>query len=258
MVPIDLVTQRAEELGLKCKRLARTPAVRGFLSKRLLIEGRPCQVISARIYHHPSPAKIKVYPLYFPSSRWPDFLIYVSKDKDGSTAFFIVPRGAVNKGTSLCAPESWLFKYQDAWSLLSEHLASEKLERRFEERNWKLTKLIAIAESKGYDVELIPKHHWPGHVQNRVCINGRNCQVMSASRLSADSSTREWSLINVNPPRNKWAEFLIFAVPSESEQTSVFIVPRDRIQKKTTTSLTAKWINAYADRWDLLEPVREA
>jgi hypothetical protein len=77
---------------------------------------------------------------------------------------------------------------------------------------------------------------------------------MSASRLSSDRSAAEWKLININPPRNRWAEFLILIVPADSEQNTVFILPRERIPRKTTTSITAKWVNEYADRWDLLAP----
>jgi|HubBroStandDraft_4_1064222.scaffolds.fasta_scaffold25127_4 hypothetical protein len=252
MALIDLVKRKAEELGLKCQH-TRTYGKRH--SKWLVIEGRPCQVVSARIYRHPDSTRIAVYGLYLPASHWPDFLIYVSMDKQGLASFFVVPRGEATKSTSLCAPENWLFKYKDAWSLLSENLAPERLERRFEELNWKLQKLITVAQSKRYNVQLIPKGKWPGHVQNRIRINGRQCQVMSASRLSSDRNAREWKLININPPRNTWAEFLIFILPSDSEQTSIFIVPRERIQKKTTTSITAKWINECADRWDLLAPI---
>src|ERR1700719_264599 len=254
---IDLVTAKAQELGLTCARLPVHQTDALHHSRWLHIEGRPCQVVSARIFYpQQGRTKLTAYGLYLPTSRWPDFLIYVSKDKtDGSASFFVVPRGDAVKNTSLCGPENWLFKYKDAWSLLSEHLSPAKLKRRFEALNWKLRTLVRIAANKGYEVELVRKVGKPGYIQNRICINGRRCQVMSASRLSSNRNTREWNLININPPTNTWAEFLIFILPSVKESPTIFIAPRKAIHKKTTTSLSAQWINVYLDRWDFLSHV---
>jgi len=79
---IDLVTEKTQELGLTCARLPVHQTDTLHHSRWLHIEGRPCQVVSARIFYpQQGRTKLTAYGLYLPTSRWPDFLIYVSKDK---------------------------------------------------------------------------------------------------------------------------------------------------------------------------------
>ena len=131
---IDLVTKKAQELGLTCARLPVHQTDALHHSRWLHIEGRPCHVFPlAFSIRNRDAQNSRPTDCICPRLDGPDFLIYVSKDKaDRSASFFVVPRGDAVKNTSLCGPGNWLFKYKDAWSLLSEHLSPAKLKRRFE------------------------------------------------------------------------------------------------------------------------------
>lgn len=168
--------------------------------------------------------------------------------------FFVVPRGAIDKETAVCSSTNWIFEYQDAWHLLTEELSPDKLERRFRILNSKTGGVIAAAEKKGCQVDLIRKkgRHFPFYRQNKLVINGRRCQVMSASRLSKDQNLYHSMVVNLNPPRDKWAEFLIFVIPQADGRSPIFIVPRDRVPHKTTATLTAGWFLDFLDAWSLI------
>ena len=125
-------------------------------------------------------------------------------------SFFVIPRGDVVKSTSLCSPDSWVSKYKDDWSLFSEHLPTNRFDRRFQKFNWKLRFINEHAKSFGLKVELVSNSDNSGHLQNHVILNGRRCQLMAAARLSADPNKSEWDLIVLHASKQTWAEFLIF------------------------------------------------
>jgi len=245
------VLLRANELAFKYKRFVRKGTPDGFHRRYLLIEDRKCQVISGLIYHHDS--KIEILPVHFSTSLWPDFLIYVARGS-GPPMFFIVPRGMIANHTSLCSVESWIFKFQDAWSLLTEKLSPTELERRFRPLNWKMEAIIAAAKENGCAVELIPKknNRWPHNKQNKLLINERRCQVMSAHRISTDSASYFSTVINVRKPIDDWAEFLFYLVRKTNDKISIFIMPSKDAPTRTTATMTG-WLEPYRDAWKLVD-----
>jgi hypothetical protein len=248
---IDLVSTHAQERGLRCERA--TDVRPGVRKKCLRIAGYACQIVPLRLYPTGSNFDLVLHALYLPRSEWPDFVIYVCENAINSPIFFIVPRGELSTETGVCAKNNWLFKYQDAWSLLSEGIAKTKLTRRFRETPTKLMVVVRKANILGLLIERIKLKNAPSkHVRDRLLINGRKCQVLSAGGLRSKAHQVS-PIINLNLPNNPWAEFLIFVVPSTNIE-HVFILPRSRLLKKTTTTLASKWLAEYADNWDLLGP----
>jgi hypothetical protein len=128
-----LVIDEASARGLRCEEIPSDE--RGYYRyrRRLLIEDHRCQVIPSRVFYADSPSskQHKVFHLCLPRTRWADFLICAVEDNETpNISFFVIPRGDVVKSTSLCSPDSWVFKYKDDWSLFSEHLPTERFERR--------------------------------------------------------------------------------------------------------------------------------
>jgi hypothetical protein len=156
----------------------------------------------------------------------------------------------MSKETGVCAQNNWLFKYENAWSLLSIDLSSTELARRFDDTPWKLQVVIRKAKALGLDVRLIgTKKLASRHIKDRLLINSCKCQVITAGGLTTEN--RDTPIINLYAPKNSWADFLIFVVSDTVEH--VFIVPRSKITKRTTTTLTSKWLAEYADNWAAVE-----
>jgi hypothetical protein len=245
---IDVVAEEARARGLTCER---ADVRKGLQTKCVRIAGYACQISPLRLYPTGKNSDLVAHSLYLPRSDWPDFIIYVSADGKETSQFFIVPRGEMSKETEVCAEDSWLFKYENAWSLLSTDIASTKLARRFEHTPWKLRVVIRKAEAVGLTVRFIGKKNLPSrHVKDRLYINSCRCQVITAGGLPPRKNLYT-PIINIYAPKNSWADFLIFVVPDNEEH--VFIVPRSKITRRTSTTLTSKWLAEYADNWAAVE-----
>jgi hypothetical protein len=242
---IDVVAEEARARGLTCK----SADVRGGLqTKCVRIAGYACQIVPLRLYLTGKNSDLVEHSLYLPRSDWPDFIIYVFASQKETSQFFIVPRGEISKETSVCAPNSWLFKYENAWTLLSPGIERTRLDRRFDDTPWKLRVAIRKAKAVGLDVRLIgTKNVASRHIKDRLLINSCKCQVITAGRLTIKNL--ETPIINLYAPKNSWADFLIFVVHSNAVE-HVFVVPRSKITRRTTTTLESKWLAKYADNWD--------
>jgi hypothetical protein len=241
---IDVVAQEAKARGLTCER---ADVRNGLQTKCVLIGGYACQIVPLRLYQTGKNSDLIAYSLYLPRSDWPDFIIYVFANRKETARFFIVPRGVISKETGVCAQDSWLFKYENAWTLLSPGIESARLARRFDMTPWKPRVVIRRAKALGLDVRLIrTKKLASRHIKDRLLINSCKCQVITAGGLTAKN--RETPIINLYAPKNSWADFLIFVALDTVEH--VFIVPRSKITRRTTTTLTSKWLAEYADNWD--------
>jgi hypothetical protein len=238
------VVKEASAHGLKCEELpVGGPGTRQF-RRRLLIEGRKCQLILSKVQHvRGSTSVLAIYPAPLPRTQWADFLLYVIRDDGhpGNVSFFVVPRGDTVKRTTVCSADNWFFQYKDAWSLLTESLSGERFERNTELFNWKMSFTMNRAKSLGFDVKLADNNR-KGHLQNRLLINGRKCQLIALARKHSD-------YIAFQVPKQDWAEFLIFL---NAENLPTFIFPRERIHRTISTSLRAGWLSGYQDNWELL------
>jgi hypothetical protein len=246
---IDAVAERAQANGLVCER---ADVHQGWQNKCIRIAGYACQIVPLRLYTRGKNSDLVVHSLYLPRSDWPDFVIYVfANDKDPSR-FFIVPRGEISKETGVCASDNWLFKYESAWSLFSSVVPRRKLIRRFDNTPRKLRLVIRKAKGEGLRVRLIgKKNERSQHIKGRLYVNSCKCQVMSAGGLKRKDNSRG-PIININRPKNSWADFLIYVVPSVTVE-HVFIIPTAHVTKATTTTLTSAWLNEYADNWNALK-----
>ena len=241
---IDAVTQEALARGLTCER---ADVRSGLRNKCVRIAGYACQIVPLRLYLTGKNSDLVEHSLYLPRSDWPDFIIYVFASRNETSQFFIVPRGEIAKETSVCALDSWLFKYENAWALLSTDIESARLARRFDDNPWKLRVAIRKAKALGLKVRLIGKKNLPSrHVKDRLFINSCKCQVITAGGLTRKNLYTP--TINLYAPKNSWADFLIFVVPDTEEH--IFIIPRSKITKPTTTTLESKWLAKYAGNWD--------
>jgi hypothetical protein len=241
---IDVVVQEAQARGLTC---TRADVRRGLRNKCVRIAGYACQIVPMQLYLTGKNSDLVDHCLYLPRSDWPDFIIYVFAKRKETTRFFIVPRGEISKETTVCAPNNWLFKYENAWPLLSAGIASERLARRFDHTPWKLWVVIRKARALGLDVQLVgTKKLASRHIKDRLLINSCKCQVITAGVFTTKDHTTP--IINLYAPKNRWADFLIFVVPDNVED--VFIVPRLKITRRTSTTLPSKWLAEYADNWD--------
>lgn len=153
---------------------------KGLRKKCVRIAGYACQIVPLHLYPTGKNSDLVEHSLYLPRSDWPDFIIYVVVDSE-TPRFFIVPRGEMSKETGVCAQNNWLFKYENAWSLLSTSVASTELARRFEMTPWKLLVAIRKAEGLGLEVGLIGKKNLPSrHIKDRLLINSCKCQMITA------------------------------------------------------------------------------
>lgn len=227
---------------------------RGSFS-RLLIEGRPCQAVPARRFR-PSRQypKAECVQLYLPRTRWPDFLIYVLGLEDSERpVFYIVPRGDMSADTAR-TPAS-LESYKDAWHSVQMIPSGERTKREFKELSTAIRAVVKKAREKGLSVSLFnrPPRRLPNPYQHRALIQGQKCQIMTAPRCSASRDHHSWKTVNIKDPKDKWGEFVIYAVnPPEKSHRGFFIIPRGLIKRTTSRTLSSPWLEPYADAWDLL------
>ncbi len=179
---IEVVAQEARARGLTCKR---ADVRNGLRNKCVRIAGYACQIVPLRLYPTGRNSDLVEHSLYLPRSDWPDFIIYVFANRKETTRFFIVPRGEISKETGVCALDSWLFKYENAWTLLSPGIERARLDRRFDDTPWKLQVAIRKAKAVGLEVRLIGTKNLASlHVKDRLLINSCKCLVITAGGLT--------------------------------------------------------------------------
>ena len=258
MLLIDLITEEAKRQGLRVQRLLRAPDRQA--KRWLLIGGRSCQAIPARVFHpDPDNPENEAVSLYLPRTDWPEFLIYVVEpETEGQqSSFYVVPRGALSADTARAPTSKQLKRYEDAWSLLATVPKGRETARRFRLLSWALRIAAQEAVRSGLHVTLVPHQkktklfRWRQH---RVYIGGRRCHVMSAPRLSTNPGNRAWKAVRLKDPKENWAEFIIYVAkgPPEPPRPLLFIVPRLKIQQTTTRTLSSPWLAEYANAWRLL------
>lgn len=252
----NAVVGKAVSNGLDVKRIIFSDQER-WDGRSLLIEGKPCQIIRTR-YHvsNPSSPEAVSIRLYLPRTDWPDFLIYVLRQVAGPLEYYVLPRGVLSKETALC-PGS-LQKYRDAWTLFTQPLSPDLLERRFAVLNWQLRKAIAAAQQTGLEVTLIKRRThrpWAEFCQTRILIEGRRCALHSLSRITPDSNDPRHDYVAVRKPKSDWAEFQLCMLP-QSRDRDVYVIPSGSINASTVVSIENERLIFYRNNWNLLkEPV---
>lgn len=111
--PIDKVLREARRHGLQATRIG--PKIKGkdYYSRRLLVEGRRCEVRRAYPKHG---SCVHLNP---PKSEWAEFVVYVLMgDKRKHLPMLIVPVGVILKQTFRSWNKEPLIKFADAWHQL--------------------------------------------------------------------------------------------------------------------------------------------
>lgn len=253
--------KEAEARGLRANRVPPGYPIshreRRSVYRWILVNEHLCQVVPTRIAQVRNP-KGSPYPAlqwYVPRSTSPSFLVYVADSvPPGTSRFYIVPRVTLRRDTflSLQAARS----YADRWDLLrhsAKHRGIPQFESLPQQTNW----VIRDAKRHGCDIRLIPQKQIfrsPSDWKERLYINGRSCQIMIATRGSPSPNRPRWRYVYIRTPRGKWQpEFVIYVVwgADRRNQPSLYVVPRARIIKDTTTSLSS-WLPKYHQAWHLL------
>jgi hypothetical protein len=110
--------------------------------------------------------------------------------------------------------------------------------KRLRSRSWRLQTLRTKATNLGFELGFLPKMFGPRHVQNRVFINGRRCQILAGLPIGRTELVESRS--------RTWPEFLIY-VPDPETAEPVFIIPRTHQQQLSTDDMTQ-----FANAWQLL------
>jgi hypothetical protein len=104
----------------------------------------------------------------------------------------------------------------------------------------------------GFAVSFVRKVFGPRHIQNRIYVNKRRCQLLAAPEIDFANRAVQ-PLADFYAGASPWAEFLIYVPASEDEP--FLIVPAAAFQE--SASATTKHFTEYQDRWDLLKPRSE-
>lgn len=116
--------------------------------------------------------------------------------------------------------------------------------------NWKLHAVRTKAGHLGFEIKFVKRMFGPGHVQNRIYINGHRCHLMTTRHLISNGD----GTIDLRVPENVWARFLIY-VPepvSENENSfSFYIIPRVHLVEGAFQNPAQ--LREYANAWYLLE-----
>jgi hypothetical protein len=147
---IDTVIAEAKTSALRIDRVPSESRFRPSDHRRVLIEGRRCQVIPTKLRaSNPEYPDVQYYAIYLPRTEWADFLIYVAY-KEHPLLLFIIPRGLLTKDTGL-TPDS-LLPYQNNWECL--HTASDgDLARGFEELSPQLQAVVTRAKQRQLSID---------------------------------------------------------------------------------------------------------
>jgi len=107
------------------------------------------------------------------------------------------------------------------------------------------------AANMGFRIEFVRKVFGPRHVQDRIYLNGRRCQLMTAHRVNPKTHG-DGRLAEIRPPANAWAEFLIYVPePLAQREQPFFIVPRRLLSEGALQ--TPDQLRQYAEGWHFLK-----
>ena len=251
---IDPVEVEARARGLRVRRIFDLKGRVGVLNRRcLIIEEKACQVIPSR-FHIPNPHRPNVVsvPLHLPRSDWADFFIYVARPRtEGSSSYYVVPRGALSKNTAFCLES--LERYRDAWDTLKLTYDLTLTARRYTVLNWQLRAVIDAATEAGLEVILIRnRKRWPPFLQTRVLIARKRCSLYSCSRISADPSHKYFNCVALRAPKGNWPEFQLFVLRQAHNEFITYVIPNGVVKKDTSVSTENTRFVFYKNNWKLL------
>src|SRR5579862_6728897 len=111
--------------------------------------------------------------------------------------------------------------------------------------HWRLYTIRKRAELNGIAVSLIKKQFGPRHVQNRIYIERRRCQVIGGLTLGVEKIV-ERETDRLQKPLSDWPEFLI-SIPGNEDADPVFIIPRSQLDARGLQAL--EHVEKYAEAW---------
>lgn len=247
----------AESAGLETAliRLAHRKFGRTFVQTRILIEGRRCSLHSfSRLNCDPASPEHDYVSLRKPKSDWAEFQLYVLKGPERTV--YIIPRGVLKADTSVSIGNEKVALFKDNWQLLKQdatHSVADLPSLHWlpkvappHEAPIAVRETIKAAESQGLIVKCLPL---PTEFQ--LYISEKQCQVM---RIQPMISRTGHTFIPLNLPRSPWAAFLIYFVWSNTTTArgDFYIVPRDKVRRRTCLSPVTSWLREYKGAWHLL------
>jgi hypothetical protein len=259
-IPIEIVVAEAASHDLRVERIPVLSKRHISDKRRLLIQGKRCQVIPSRIGHpNPDYPQAEYFPLYLPRTEWPDFLIYVSPDEIHPVCR-IIPRSEMSKDTGWTSES--LERYREAWELLGQLPPDSS--KRFETFSWQLETIRLLAQNLGLEVEFIKtkKHRngrrWPPVIKRRVLIAGKKCAVFSATRINKNPEKAQYNYAVFKVPDEEWSDFQLYVVRCVGEPSYVLVIPHGHIDATTSASLDPPELARYKNAWDLLTATNES
>ncbi len=266
---MEAIKQSAQDAGIEIE-LIKTKKHRDgkkwppVIKRRILIAGKRCAIFSAsRISQDPEEREYNYAVFKASQEEWPEFQLYVVKGSGKSCDIFVVPRSHLTISTSASLDHPELARYKNAWTLLT---GSPEALAQIPHIQWKQAKRASVAakhslilqevvrkaESQGLIVETahgdVKSHKG---VQSFVYISKKRCQVIHSSVITGLSG---FQYLPLNSPISAWAEFLIFCANrvDQSGKATFYIIPRKELPRRTSRSLSSKWLNEYLEAWHLL------
>ncbi len=238
---IDKVTVEAQRQGLDVRPFHISK--RGHV-KQVLIGGRPCQIVTARVIRtNPKYSHRPYVRVYRPRGDWPQFFVYVvhARTVKEEPYFLIIPKKQVRKDTVLLGGEGTLAQYVNAWHLLvgqpqrlrklpSLRAPIEQVEREAARRG--LLVIRPRPATKGKDF-----------YARRLVIEGRRCEVRR--------TYLKHSCVHLNPPKGKWAEFFVYVV-KKGKVFRFLVIPKGVLSREVFRSLRKAPLAQYVGAWHLL------
>ena len=223
-----------------------------FVQRRAIVGGRRCAVYCCtRLSPDPTVPRHNFVLLKTPTTKWAEFQLFLVKDGPKEYVTYVVPRGAIQKQTTISLDNPAFQSYKSNWKLLAapvEELdAITPIEWRpappHKEVPVVLAKTMLQAQSHGLSVEPVSTNKRGVCLSDKcLYISQKPCQIMQARTVIMGKTGGRY--VSVNIPKTDWAEFLVFFVPPEIEGAAptFYVVPRTRIIKPTTLSPTSSWL----------------
>ncbi|MGH9794909.1 MAG: hypothetical protein ACRD5G_09070 [Candidatus Acidiferrales bacterium] len=190
-------------------------------------------------------------------------MIYVVEAQPAADrhVFYVVPRWRLAKDSGSSPNQGWIAQFREAWHLLAAN-SPVRHEKPVQILSKKMRDVLNLASKSGLKVELVrlkKKRHWPEFNQNQILVEGKRCQVFSATRLDNQRDGAKHNYVALRSPKSgAAAEFLLYVFDDgETEVSEVYVIPRNRITCGTTLSVSNSRLLLYRNRWGLLKGDRD-
>ena len=233
------------------------------IQRRIVIAGKKCAIFSAsRTSRHKTNRIHSYITLRVEKTPWAEYQLVVIRNADGLSDVLVIPRRDLDRETTVSLNNWNIVRYKNAWSSLSAPFEPAAIDRAPVWRRHKVSKpptkksvtlseTVEYAEKKGYVAEYVSEQMF-GRItsQHLLLISKRHCQVMTA-RFNRNKQNQS---IAVNLPTSNWVQFVILLLKSNDGAVppTYYVIPKEKILRRTTRSLNSKWLRQFKESWALL------